>query len=126
MPIRTLLLIFLLCTQSCAAAQDSDVSTVELRGVYIFGHATSTLEPCASGQPMWLDGNSKGAEDLGAAYESSMRGDLEPLFVVVRGELDADWDIGDYYVGRFVIEELIEFSADADVIENCLAPASSQ
>ncbi len=81
---------------------------------------------CATVQPIWLDGNNQGSEDLHAAYESSVGGDSEPLFVVVRGQLDADWDSGDYYKGWFVIEELIEFSADADVIENCLAPASSQ
>ena len=126
MPFRTIFLLLLLFASSCATVQGRDWQEVELRGVYVFGHATSTLEPCASGQPMWLDGDNQGSEDLHAAYESSVSGDSEPLFVVVRGQLDADWDSGDYYKGWFLIEELIEFSADADVIETCLAAAPPQ
>lgn len=126
MTFRTLILLFLLFALPNAAAQDRDWQEVEMRGVYVFGHATSTLEPCSSGQPIWLDGNNQGSKDLGAAYDSSVSGHFEPLYVVVRGQLDADWDSGDYYVGWFLIEELIEFSAEANVIENCLALISPE
>ena len=125
MPFRTLFLLVLLFTHSNAAAQDRNWQEVELRGVYVFGHATSTLEPCSSGQPMWLDGNSQASLDLDAAYDSLVNEHFEPLFVVVRGKLDADWDIGDYYVGRFLIEDLIEYSADPGVISDCQSHAAT-
>lgn len=126
MPIRMLLLLFGLFALPNAAATERVWQQVELRGIYIFGHATSTLEPCSSGQPMWLDGNNQGSEDLGAAYDSSVSDHFEPLFVVVRGQLDAEWDTGDYYVGRFLIEELVDSSADPEVISDCLAQNSAE
>jgi hypothetical protein len=99
-----------------AFAQERDWNDVEISGLYVFGHATSTIAPCSSGQPSWLDGNNQGTRDLHAAHDSSGNDDLEPLYVVARGKLDPDYDNGDYYIGWFVMEELVEFSADPDVI----------
>lgn len=123
MGLRVLMILFLLSLPFEALAQDRNWTDVEIRGLYVFGHATNTIAPCSSGQPSWLDGNNQATRDLHAAYDLSVNARLEPMYVVVRGLLDPDYDSGDYYVGWFVMEELVEFSADPDVIARCQAAA---
>ncbi len=125
MRLRDCLTFLLLVFPFGASAQDRNWIDVEIRGLYVFGHATSTIEPCSSGQPSWLDGNNQATRDLDAAYDIAGNDKLEPLYVVVRGKLDPDYDSGDYYQGWFEIEELVEFSADPDVIAECGAAAGA-
>lgn len=111
---------------SAATAGERVWQEVDLRGIYVFGHATNTLTPCSSGQPMWLDGAGKASEDLHAAYDSSVAAHFDPLYVVVRGRLDAEYDTGDYWLGLFKIEELIDYSADPQVIAECQSEAANK
>ena len=125
MRLRRLFLPFLIFVSLDASAQFDRWENVELEGIYVFGHATSALTPCWRERPMWLDGVGKGADDLDDAYETLAKADFDPLFVVVRGKLAADRDNGDF-LGWFVIEELVEFSADPDVISNCQSQARTK
>ena len=99
MRLRGLCLLSLLVISSTTSAEDFVWQEVELRGLYIFGHATSTITPCSRVRPIWLDGIGQGSDDLHAAYDSSGRAHFEPLYVVVRGRLDAEFDTGDYFLG---------------------------
>lgn len=125
MRLRDCLTFLILVFSFGASAQDRNWKDVEIRGLYVFGHATSTIAPCLSGQPSWLNGNNQATRDLHAAYDFVGNDELEPLYVVVRGMLDPDYDSGDYYVGWFEIDELVEFSADPDVIAECQAEAGN-
>lgn len=118
--------LFLSAVTVPALAQDRNWQEVELRGLHVFGHATSTIAPCATGQPSWLDGSGPASRALHDAYEASVDAFLEPLYVVVCGKLDPDYDSGDYYLGWFVIEEFVEYSADPEVIADCIAEAAGK
>lgn len=123
---RALCFLFLAVFSSAAFAQSRNWEDVELSGIYVFGHATNTITPCSRARPIWLDGVGKGADDLHKAYDSSVGARFDPLYVVVRGRLDAEFDIGDYYLGWFDIAELVEYSAEPDVISKCQSQAKTE
>ena len=109
-----------------ALGQEPTWQELEIRGLYVFGHATSTIAPCSSGQPSWLDGSGQAARELHNAYDASVDALLEPMYVVLRGKFDPDFDTGDYFVGRFVLEEFVEYSVDPEVIAECEAEAAGR
>ena len=120
------LCVFLCCLTSSVSAytQEPNWQELEIRGLYVFGHATSTIAPCSGGQPSWLDGSGQAARELHDAYDASVDALLEPMYVVLRGKSDPDFDTGDYFLGRFVLEEFVEYSADSEVIADCMAEAA--
>lgn len=127
--IRNLFLIALLGFSPIASAQPGEFKDVEVEGVFFHGFSATVIYLCTDETPWWVDLEGDGGSKLLEAYQSlfpqgTAEGhDYAPLYVVMRGRLEADSSNSDY-LGMFIVDDLVEYSADPDAISDCRSQAA--